>query len=470
MRDPWTGGRTPGLAPVLSRVGAPVLAMALLACTPSPPRVIAPVSDAEAAVEEAPPPRPPARPGPAAAVVPNVVPALDALIQKVGGRVVDIDDPCVERDGDRCVRRALDRVYHRLDRRAEGDPDVVRLLLLGDSHIAADYIAKTARVRLQEVFGDAGRGYVHADQRDGYGGRRLPSKGGFVRRRMIDSGYGSGRYGISGHTLVATKLGGSLDFVLDGDAQVGLFLDAHPEGAELVARADGTRLGRADGVADPATTRVTLLDVPPGARTLQLVATGPGVGLLGVDFLDDRPGLVLDAIGPVGADATTYVTADADSFESHTRALAPALIMLMLGGNDALRVRNGSATMEETEARFHLLLDRLLRAAPDADCLVWGPMDAGVQTKAGIKSRTLIGETRDLLRRVAAARGCAFWDLYDVMGGEDSIAAWSKAGIMNADLVHPRAKSGELIGYLFAEALLRDYERIGAPQGVAAQP
>ncbi len=452
----------------LSRVGAVLLALATAACQPSAPRVIAPETT-DAAGAEAPPPRPPVRPGPPAAVVSHAMPQLEKLAASIGARDLDLEDPCVERDGERCIRRALDRVFHRLDKRAEGEPDVVRLLLLGDSHIAADYIAKTARVRLQEVFGDAGRGYVHSEQRHEYGGRRLAGQAGFVRRRMIDSGFGEGRYGLSGHTLVATKVGGALEYALaPGDVQIGLYLDAHPSGAELLARVDGERIGRADGVADPATTRVTLLDLPPDAKALKLVATGTAVGLLGLDFLADRPGLTLDAVGPVGADATTYITVDGDSFESHTRALSPALIMLMLGGNDALRVRNGSATMEETEERFHLLLDKMLRAAPEADCLIWGPMDAGVRTAAGIKSRTLIGETRDLLRRVAEKRGCAFWDLFAVMGGEDSIAAWSKAGIMNADLVHPRAKAGELVGHLFAEAFLRDYGKL-AP-AVAAEP
>lgn len=438
--------------------GAIVVALTVVGCTgrgeDSPP-------DVGVVAPDAAPPRLPTRAGPPADVAAYTVPALDKLVTKLGAKVVEVENPCVEREGDRCLRTALDRVFDRLDQRAHGKDDLVRLLLLGDSHIAADYIAKTARVRLQEVFGDGGRGYVHSDQRDGYGGRRLAGAPGFVRKRMIDAGMGLGRYGLSGHVLVATKLGAALEYKLEGDARVGLYLDGHPASPELVVRADGERIGRAEGFADPATTRVTLLDVPPTARSLKLVATGTAVGLLGVDFLADRPGLTLDAVGPVGADATTYIECDRDSFESHTHALRPALLMLMLGGNDALRVRNGSATMAETEQRFHQLLDRLQRAAPDADCLIWGPMDAGVKGRSGIVSRTLIGETRDLLQRVARERGCAYWDLYALMGEEGSIKTWFDAGIMNADLVHPRAKAGELIGYLFAEALLRAYQRTG---------
>lgn len=372
----------------------------------------------------------------------------------------DIDNPCVDEEDGTCVRSALDRVFHRLDRLgAQTAETSVRLLLLGDSHIAADYIAKTSRARLQAVFGDGGRGYVHCDQREGYGGRRRSQHPGFTRRRMIDSGLGRGRYGISGHILESNKVGGALEYALEGDTKVTLYLDGRPDGAELSVRADSTAIGLARGMAEPIDTLASSFAIPPDAKLLRLVATGPGAGLFGLDFLNGEIGLNLDAVGPVGADATTYVEADAQSFESHVRTLEPALVMVMLGGNDALRIRKGQATLDETKERFDTLLERLSHGAPGADCLLFAPMDAGDRTAAGIKSKSGIGPMRDMLRDLAREHGCAYWDLYAVMGEEGAIARWSKAGIMNADLVHPRAKAGELIGHFFAEAFLRAYQK-----------
>ena len=84
-------------------------------------------------------------------------------------------------------------------------------------------------------------------------------------------------------------------------------------------------------------------------------------------------------------------------------------------------------------------------------------MDAGDTVGGKIVSKPLIAETRALLREVAEERGCAFWDLYSLMGGQGSIARWSKAGIMNADLIHPRAKAGDLIGEMLAVAMVEAY-------------
>jgi hypothetical protein len=38
------------------------------------------------------------------------------------------------------------------------------------------------------------------------------------------------------------------------------------------------------------------------------------------------------------------------------------------------------------------------------------------------------------------------------MGGEQSVARWVKAKVMNKDLVHPKKAAADLLGSLFVEA------------------
>ncbi|MFO0723726.1 MAG: GDSL-type esterase/lipase family protein [Myxococcota bacterium] len=417
---------------------------------PTPPPA---VQDAAIAPKPSPEIIRPARPD---VEVPSSAP-LHELLDKIGGREVAIEMPCARAIGEVCVRWALDRSFAALDRVFDEHEERprVRVLFLGDSHIAADYVTKTARSELQRVFGDAGRGYIHADQKDGYGGRRLPHFG-WTRHRMVDFGEAGGAFGFSGFRMEATSARASSDFKLDGDERVRIFVQGGPGRGVLRAIVDNRPPVDFTTTASAALPLELSLEFPKTSKMLHLVAPSPSVALLGISFETSGGGVNLDAVGPVGSDAITYASAEGSSFSEHVRLLDPILVVLMLGGNDALRVREGKATFEEVRQAFLTMLYRAQAGAPRSDCLLIAPMDAGDHDKTGkVVSKALVREMRDLLHEIAVKEGCGFWDLYQVMGEEGSIARWSKAGIMNPDLIHPRAKAGELIGSLFAESFVK---------------
>ncbi|MCC7384697.1 MAG: hypothetical protein IT384_22805 [Deltaproteobacteria bacterium] len=390
--------------------------------------------------------------------------ALEALATKLGAESVPIEIPCVDGSEDDCTRRALDRSLVALDLLQTTPERSVHVLQLGDSHIAADYITGTVRALLQERFGRAGRGFVHADQRQGYGGRRIKNKGGWTRARIVDSGQAGQRFGFSGFAMVSTRAGVPLEFALDDDERVTLFYDAGPGRPELQLSVDGALIGRVSTADDQPETQLKSVAIPPresargpDRRILRVNADGAGARLFGLGFTQKTTGLLWDSIGPVGADAAVYLSLDPASYREHLALMRPALVVLMLGGNDALRMRQKRATAAQVRREFAALIDRTREAVPEADCMLWGPMDAGDRKGNQIVSKSLVGEVRDLMLDVAREKGCAYWDLYRAMGGEGSIAVWSKENIINADLIHPRAKAGELIGYLFAKAFYRAY-------------
>ena len=63
-------------------------------------------------------------------------------------------------------------------------------------------------------------------------------------------------------------------------------------------------------------------------------------------------------------------------------------------------------------------------------------------------------EIRDMQRTVADETKVAFWDTLAAMGGAGAIARWDAAKVMNKDLVHPKKRAADLLGDLFARALL----------------
>lgn len=387
---------------------------------------------------------------------------LDALAKELGAAPQAIDRPC---GNALCTRRVLDKVFSRLDKLDGKRQGRVRVLQLGDSHIAADYITRTIRAALQDRFGDGGRGFVAIGQKARYGGRAL-RRSGWVRQRIVDEGQAGLPFGTSGMTIESTRGQATATFELvPEDDIVEVHYHAHPEGSAFEIAADGEVLERVQTRDSKPESRAIEVPVPMHAlggvvppEVLSLRADGKGVKLFGVSFEAEQPGLIYDSIGPVGADAAVYLTFEQSSMRNSIRALDPDLVVLMVGGNDALAVRKAVRSLDEVRQQHVDLIDALKQHAPNAECLVWAPMDAGEKLDDGtVITKRYIEEIRDIQRETALEMGCAFWDTFASMGGHGSFGRWLDRGLMNHDMVHPRSKGGDLMGHLFARAFMNAY-------------
>jgi hypothetical protein len=381
---------------------------------------------------------------------------LNELAGQLHAEPFTVDNPCVS---DACPRNALDRLFARFDEIDQRGEGTVRILHLGDSHVAADYITGTVRKWLQHRFGLAGRGFVAIDQRAEFGGRRLHRKG-WRRTRIVDKGREGSAMGFAGMSLESQRSGARVDFRIDPeDAAVTVFYQTHKSSARLRVLVNDKVVGELDVRARDIQTLGKTFRLPPvkgesSSETLAIVAEDPGIKLFGVSFESERPGVFYDTVGPVGADARAYLALERKSFRDHLRALKPDLVVIMLGGNDALGMRKGERTLADVRTDHEKLISAIQDAVPDADCMLWSPMDAGEMQGSKIVSKQYISEVRNMQKAAATNRGCAFWDMFESMGGVGSFARWHEAGIMNDDLVHPRKDAGALLGHLFATSLL----------------
>lgn len=390
---------------------------------------------------------------------------LARLEAKVGAQRIPIETPCADPVGDEaaCRRRALDRVVARM--RAK---KTVRVLQLGDSHIASDYITGMIRHRLQAQLGDGGRGFVHADQGVRSGGRRIGNtERDWMRDRIVDRGREGRPYGFSGMSLISKRKGARLNYrIRKKDRVVRVYLgDEEPGAIEILLNGKRQVLSAA-----PPVVRLELPREIAKASTLTLVARRPGVPIYGLAFDGEGPGIIYESVGPVGADARVYLDLERDSFKRNLAAHRPDLVVLMVGGNDALKVRKKWRTLDQVEAHHRTLIELLRKTLPEADVMVWSPMDAGDRRGGRVVSKERLVDVRRRQKRVVDATGVAYWDAMGAMGGPGSIARWHRARIMNADLVHPRKKAADLLGALFADAFLTvvnagNAGHAGAPDG-----
>ena len=341
----------------------------------------------------------------------------------------------------------------------------LRILHLGDSHIAADFISSAIRDKFQDKWGNAGRALTHIDQLWGYGGRRLKRKdSGWVRPRVVDrTGVGQ-RYGFFGLALVSKKKAASITYkILPEDRYVEVYYEAGPKKGNFEVLFNKKSLGLVKAKTDVSETLKARFELPQDEsskakkRILKIRAKQRGVRLYGIGFYNGESGAELTSIGPVGADAKVYLQHEADSFSQALKHYEPDLVMLMVGGNDALKIRKKWTTFEKVADDHRNLVAKLRSSVPKAACLIWSPMDAGYGKKGKVRSKPLLDEMRKLQQELANELGCAFWDTLKAMGDVGSIKRWVKVGLMNKDLIHPRKKGADLLGYAFADSFVQTF-------------
>ena len=64
----------------------------------------------------------------------------------------------------------------------------------------------------------------------------------------------------------------------------------------------------------------------------------------------------------------------------------------------------------------------------------------------------------DSLRCMATRNGAAFWSMYDVMGGQNSMLEWIKNGLGSKDYIHFSVKGARRMGENLVQAFEIMYE------------
>jgi lysophospholipase L1-like esterase len=386
--------------------------------------------------------------------------ALRRFMRVVGAAGAPLEDPCVAATdvGRRCscARTAMEPFYAALDASATRGTRT-GIVAFGTSLIAADGITSVIRARLVAEFADAGRGLLLADRMADIGPRtRTAAVAGGWRAESCASGGASGTpLGAAGVQHVSEGPAFSR-FQLSGEREATIFWGGR---RGLSLRVDDGPWRAVDKLQTDDPRGVTHVTLEPSDRVLTLRAERDGVVVQGVS-LERGGGVVLDTLGVPAADARLWLTVDEERFRTQLAARAPSLVMIMLGGNEAKRITWGRYTTDTIEHDLRALIARV-RSVSDGACLVVGPIDAvvGPEHDDPWRERPSLRPVIDVEREVALSEGCAYFDLYEAMGGRGSLRRLADAGAVWDDLVHPRGRGLDMLGQLIVDALLDGYAR-----------
>jgi len=364
---------------------------------------------------------------------------------------------------------ALDAFFARLLKTDRKEPGAVtRILHYGDSTIASDYISGTVRRRLQARFGDAGHGFILiANPWEWYFHNDVlhASDGEWKASRLAGPVAPDGMYGLGGVSF--TSYGGGVAWfgtATKGDfgrkaSRYDLYYLEQPGGGDVEVAVRGAATERFSTRGDAKVSRVHPVRVEDGESKLTVRAAGGGpVRLFGVALERDQPGVVYDALGSHAAMAVYWERQDRAHWKDQLALRDPGLIVFQYGTNESDLWR---LDRQEYEQALAGLIDELREVSGGASVLVVAPLDRAEQKDGRMTTKRVILDLVSIQRRVALSHGAAFWNTFDAMGGEGSMARWVKAKpqLGGGDLTHPTPLGAEVLGDMVSDAIVGAYER-----------
>jgi lysophospholipase L1-like esterase len=361
----------------------------------------------------------------------------------------------------------LEPFFRTLDDLKKGNIIRARILHFGDSQIENDRMTALIRYRLQKNYGGTGSGLVQAiPLYSGSMAYQEEQEGTWLRYtyfRNRDTTILHNSYGVMAafasvptpteegwpmlhYSFNLSRRSGRCD-------RVKVFLHSYVEGATLVFNVNDT-------ISD------TIRNIPGGysmadyrhlgiVKDLKLYLNFPEGGrIYGISF-ESFTGLQVDNIAMRGSSGLIFSRMDREQQETMMGELSPSLILLQFGGNVVPYMNP-----RYYRRAFEKELEFFKEICPGVPVIVIGPADMSIREKGVFKSYPGIEKIRDALKYATLESGFAFWDLYEAMGGDNSMPSFVHADppLASADYVHFNGLGINLVAEMFYNALMMEYE------------
>ncbi len=150
--------------------------------------------------------------------------------------------------------------------------------------------------------------------------------------------------------------------------------------------------------------------------------------LMGLELMNDAPGIEYTSIGANGAKFKSYTRCA--YFEKQLELYHPDLFIISLGTNDAYtRYFNP----DRFRAYYEDFIQMVQRVNPDCAILLTVPNDSYYRRKSPNKNTQL---QEEIIQELAVKYQMAVWDFYNIMGGYGSSQKWYERDLMPFDRVH----------------------------------
>ncbi|MCQ2204536.1 MAG: hypothetical protein MJZ15_08860 [Bacteroidales bacterium] len=198
------------------------------------------------------------------------------------------------------------------------------------------------------------------------------------------------------------------------------------------------------------------LDLPKPVSSLSMSFTGRG-DVYGIN-IEGEKGVAVTNIPLRGSDGTFFSRIDPDAMKYMLNDIDTRLIILEFGGN-ALPSIKDSAAVNRWCNYFKAQIGYVCRMVPKAKVMVIGPADMSVKVDGEFKTHHLLPYLVEQMKKSVTESGAAFWDMFSVMGGNESMMAWvnHRPAWAAPDYIHFTKRGSERISQVLVESLMVYY-------------
>jgi lysophospholipase L1-like esterase len=362
----------------------------------------------------------------------------------------------------------LDDLFERLEH-CRNKNEIIHILHYGDSQIEGDRITGYIRQQLQDRFGGAGPGLIPAVQ-------PIPSaavaqKASDNMERYIVSGNFTNqvkhrRYGVLGQMAQAK---GSSSFSITARnwkntfenlkefSKIRLYVGNTPANfrAALIRTNAAPWIQKLDRRTRDVNVITWEIPNPIQKFTLKLSGSAEIYGIA----IDGNCGVAVDNIPLRGSSGTFFTGMDSAVMQSMVSDLNVSLIIMEFGGNMMPSIKK-EKNVTDYKTKMMKQITYFQKLCPQSKILLIGPADMSTKVNGRLQTYPLLESVVQGMKEAAMETGVAFWNMYEVMGGKNSMVSWvkNKPALAAPDYIHFTSKGADKIAELFYESLMIYYD------------
>lgn len=349
----------------------------------------------------------------------------------------------------------------------------IRILHYGDSQIEGDRITDYLRQKLQGHFGGTGPGLIAAMPVAQSNGIRQSWSDNWDRYTIfaaIDKRVPHKNFGIAagfcrfadyGDTVsekkawLKIKTNQSAGPSVANYSKVKMFYASAKKKTQVEFYENGI-LKKADTLAQKGNFNISQFDLTQAPGTFELKFEGKDSPDIYGLSLEGEGGVIVDNFGLRGSSGTFFNQMNLSHLKLFYEYLNTKLIILQFGGN-ALPAIKTKELSDDFGRYLKAQIASIKKLLPGISILVIGPSDMSVKEGENYITHPQLENLRDAIRSAAFQTNCAFFDMYDCMGGKNSMVSWVDQGIAATDYIHFSPAGARKIAVLLYSALMNDY-------------
>ena len=389
----------------------------------------------------------------------------DSLVAKQDSVIQLVKETC--RPGLTCIEdysgdsTALAKFFAALSDVRNKSKNPLRVAFYGDSFIEGDVFCGSFRDSLQSIFGGRGVGFVPITS--GVAGFRNTIKHSFDNWRtssLISRTDSTAEYGPAGYCFVP----------LDGN-----WVEYRPSRKRFLREFNTVKLYYKNY--ESASVRFSINSdttewVVPLKRSSHLqewVYRGKklksirftfepfdSLRLFGASF-EDGPGVYVDNFSLRGNSGISLTGISRNMLSKFNSYRHYKLVILQFGLN---MVQEDSLNYKAYVRRMVRVINNLKKSFPQASFLLMSVSDRSTNTTGRFETMNAIPAMRNAQRMIAQETDIAFWDMFEAMGGENSMVRFvtSKPALAAKDYTHLNFNGGKKLAGSLVKSLLYSYE------------